>query len=92
MLVIKVYATRDVPLRPGESADVGVTSRVELELIDEIQIQNVRQRDEELWEYAIVKPEGVPGKVINTRKEGYMPLLKKVLGRLIGHMAGGLYG
>ena len=87
MLVVKVYATKEVPIREGESADIGITSRVELELIDEIQIQNKGQRDDEMWNYEIVRPEGIPGKVIHRREDGYQSLLKKALGLLIGHKA-----
>lgn len=92
MLIIKVYATKEVPLRMGESADLGVTSRVEMELIDEIQIQNVRKRDKDMWEYEIKKPLGVTGMIIHFRDQGYMPLLKKALGLLIGHNPGGTNG
>ncbi len=90
MLVIKVYATREVPIREGESADVGVTSRVELELIEEIQVQNKGKRDDEMWDYEIIRPEGIPGRVIHKREDDYRPLLRKVLGILIGYKEGGI--
>lgn len=92
MLVIKVYATKQVPVREGESVDKGVTYLTDLELIDEIQIQNTGRRDDDMWEYAIRKPLGISGKVIHTREEGYRSLLRKVLGLLIGHKPGGLNG
>lgn len=93
MLVIKVYATKKVPIREGESIDKrGPDFHVELELIDEIQIQNVGKRDDETWEYEIQKPLGISGKVIHFREQGYRPLLRKVLGILIGHKPGGTEG
>jgi len=93
MLVVKVYATKKVPIREGESVDKrGPDFHVDLELIDEIQIQNVGKRDEDTWEYEIIKPVGLGGKILHFRKQGYRPLLRKVLGLLIGHKPGGVDG
>lgn len=92
MLVIKVYATKRVPVKPGESVEKGTRFLVDMELIDEIHIQNVGKRDEDTWEYEIRKPEGLSGKIIHFREQGYRPLLRKVLGILIGHKPGGIDG
>ncbi len=69
MLIIKVYVTKKVE-------NLGMP---DLELIDELRIQNIGRRDEELWEYEITKPDNVAGKIIHKRDEGYRPLLRKVL-------------
>jgi len=82
MLVIKVYATKEVPVRLGESVEKGVKSHVDLELIDEIHIQNVGQRGLDNWEYQIVKPKGIKARISHFRATGYRPLLIKALGLL----------
>lgn len=86
MLVIKVYATKQVPIRAGRRVvprDARLHSK--LELVDEIYIQNVGERGEDNWEYKIKKPRGVKAKIIHLRADGYRPLLIKAL-KLLEHL------
>lgn len=82
MLVIKVYVTKRVPLREGESVEKGKTFHTELKLIDEIHIQNMKERGEGSWEYKIRKPRSVKARISHFRKAGYRPLLIAALGLL----------
>ena len=88
MLVIKVYVTKTVEVRADDITETKISSSTILEKIDEIQIKNMGRRDDEMWDYQIVKPEKVGGRIIHTRKDGYMLLLKKALGILIGRKVG----
>lgn len=84
MLVIKVYITKRVPIRDGESVDKGKTHHTELKLIDEIHIQNVGQIAGDIWKYKIKKPRGVAAQMTHSRSDGYRPLLERALA-LLGH-------
>jgi len=79
MLVIKVYATKKVPIREGESVEKGRTHHTDLELIDEIHIKNLGEIAEGVYKYGITKPKGVKAQISHIRDDGYMPLLAKAL-------------
>lgn len=85
MLVVKIYVTKQVPIRAGESVEKGRTSHTELRLIDEIHIQNVGERGNGNWEYKIKKPRGVKAKISHFRETGYRLLLIKAL-RLLDNL------
>jgi len=82
MLVIKVYATKQVPIREGESVDKGVTHHTDLELIDEVHIQNIGQVAGDIYKYKIEKPGGINAQITHPRSDGYRPLLERVMALL----------
>lgn len=82
MLVIKVYATKRVPVRLGESVKKGTRFLTDLKLIDEIHIQNIGQIAADVYRYAIKKPRGIDAKIVHPRSDGYRPLLERALALL----------
>lgn len=82
MLVVKVYATKRVPVRPGESVEVGVTHHTELKKIDEIHIQNIGQVAGDVFRYEIKKPGGIDAQITHPKSDGYRPLLERALALL----------
>ena len=82
MLIIKVYATKVVP-----NGNL-LGSKVDYRLIDEIRIKQVAKKGDGVREYEIMKPKGIKARITHIREDGYMPLLRKALGVLIGRKAG----
>lgn len=82
MLVIKVFATKKVPIREGESVEKGKKFHTDLELIDEIHIQNIGRVAGDVYRYEVKKPKGVKARIVHPRSDGYRPLLERALALL----------
>jgi hypothetical protein len=87
MLVIKVYVTKKVPIKEGESVEKGRTFHTELGLIDEIHIQNtgstVDGTGKDWHIYQIKKPEpDLMDAILHKRKDGYLQLARRALKRI----------
>ena len=90
MLVVKVFITKRVPIREGESVEKGVTHFTDLEQIDEIHIQNLGEIAGGVYRYAVKKPSGIKAQISHPRGDGYRPLLEKAL-RLLSKPPKGPY-